>query len=1012
MLASTFKILKRTLLIAVILLVLLVGGTALYVRFFPINITPFAEKILPYVAPNFNITFSELWLKHDGKFTVSAENVAFEGNPNNANSTNTNKIGGIERLEFRLSNRSLLWLKPSPKHIVLSGLYYEGEINTDSAQKSAKPNKLNEFTKLIKRMRYLSTLELSKINIILQDVTTGTQWALKNGQGQGTYYGENGLNIKLNGQLAQNKEKLAPAEITLQTDPSSQTTNLSVNLSYVNSGWIKPYLPTAKKDIFQGQISLRFGSNWSPKAGWSPLLIKSEINDITLNIPQIYKTPHTFQSASIAAQYNLNNKNIKLINLNIKDKDFNLNLSGDIKDLKNNITAKLEGSIVTEKAENLFAHLPSARMKKVLPWMQENIKGTFATSVTIALDAPLKTLFKCAPNIACPGLTIAAGINPNSQIKPLKQAPAVIAQAPSQFYMRNGQIEVIIPAGTIGQQKVKNITAILTNLQTLPQNPRILKVESTASGNMQESVPIIKDIFKIDLPYNLNGQHASAISIAIPFYKGVPPVAENISMTLNSQIKSASLINGLNNKPLALNNAKLTLKDGILRANGQANYSDMPLNFTYKNILKTKKTTGTLQGSTNLKNLPFNLPKFLDLSGTVPLNITYTKTGKTTPLQLEIKTDLTQATASIPKLNWQHRPGTPLKFNLQGTLQGNALNAELFTLTGSANNTLNNARQNTEIAGSFYYVPNAKTSELTLQASPFILGSTNANITYDNNNLTITGKNLDLTRALATPDNGQINWPENFKSTINLDRVLLKNGYVQSLKINANRPNNKWENFTITGALPDATNFNANFKPTPEGYRFQTRFSNLGAFLTNVGITEKMHGGQLIGQLNLDKQRNGSGTFTLNNTRLINAPVLVKLISLLSLDQLLSNNAGIEFETGIFPIHKKGASYSLKKAFLTGPAMALNFNGDILPLEKYINIDGELVPTAGINRAVNSIPILGDLLTGSQDGIFVAEFKVKGPWQKPEISVKPLSTVTPGIIKDFFNIFTGKNKDK
>ena len=82
--------------------------------------------------------------------------------------------------------------------------------------------------------------------------------------------------------------------------------------------------------------------------------------------------------------------------------------------------------------------------------------------------------------------------------------------------------------------------------------------------------------------------------------------------------------------------------------------------------------------------------------------------------------------------------------------------------------------------------------------------------------------------------------------------------------------------------------------------------------------------------------------------------------------------------------------------------MDLRFNGSYGRLNSQLNIQGNLAPAIPFNRLVSKVPLIGTILTGSQDGVVVADFRLKGPISAPEINVLPLSVLTPGLLKDLF----------
>ena len=73
---------------------------------------------------------------------------------------------------------------------------------------------------------------------------------------------------------------------------------------------------------------------------------------------------------------------------------------------------------------------------------------------------------------------------------------------------------------------------------------------------------------------------------------------------------------------------------------------------------------------------------------------------------------------------------------------------------------------------------------------------------------------------------------------------------------------------------------------------------------------------------------------------------------------------------------------------------------------KLISLRGTLVPATTINKAIGSIPILGEILVGKKigEGVFGVSYKVQGKSSSPKVLVNPLSILTPGAFRKIFSV--------
>jgi len=86
-----------------------------------------------------------------------------------------------------------------------------------------------------------------------------------------------------------------------------------------------------------------------------------------------------------------------------------------------------------------------------------------------------------------------------------------------------------------------------------------------------------------------------------------------------------------------------------------------------------------------------------------------------------------------------------------------------------------------------------------------------------------------------------------------------------------------------------------------------------------------------------------------------------------------------------------------------GTSLGINFSGDLNLATNTVGADGTLVPAYIINSLLGNIPVIGDILTGGEGGgIVAANFSVEGPMRDPEVSVNPISILTPGFLRNLF----------
>jgi hypothetical protein len=78
-----------------------------------------------------------------------------------------------------------------------------------------------------------------------------------------------------------------------------------------------------------------------------------------------------------------------------------------------------------------------------------------------------------------------------------------------------------------------------------------------------------------------------------------------------------------------------------------------------------------------------------------------------------------------------------------------------------------------------------------------------------------------------------------------------------------------------------------------------------------------------------------------------------------------------------------------------------------------LNLEGTVVPAYALNTAVSKVPLVGAMLTGGEgQGVFAANYSVKGTDNNPDVSVNPLSMLTPGFLRGLFDALDSPSKEE
>jgi hypothetical protein len=143
----------------------------------------------------------------------------------------------------------------------------------------------------------------------------------------------------------------------------------------------------------------------------------------------------------------------------------------------------------------------------------------------------------------------------------------------------------------------------------------------------------------------------------------------------------------------------------------------------------------------------------------------------------------------------------------------------------------------------------------------------------------------------------------------------------------------------------------------------------------------------------------------MKNVRVVKAPAMAQLLTMASLRGLADtlNGEGVMFTTVKAPLEIRGRKLMVGESRASGPALGITTKGVADLGSGSLDFQGVIVPAYGINSVVGHVPVLGQLLTSRKgEGVLGLSYAAKGPIEKPQIYVNPLSLVTPGILRRVF----------
>lgn len=195
--------------------------------------------------------------------------------------------------------------------------------------------------------------------------------------------------------------------------------------------------------------------------------------------------------------------------------------------------------------------------------------------------------------------------------------------------------------------------------------------------------------------------------------------------------------------------------------------------------------------------------------------------------------------------------------------------------------------------------------------------------------------------------------------------------------------------------------------------QFQLIASDAGDFLKGLDITDRMSKGalELKGTYSdLKTPPSFAGRLFITDFNLKNSQILGRILSIGSFTGLANalTGSGIAFSKLAVNIDHNAGVVELSEGSAHGAAMGITVEGTVDTNTTALRLKGVVVPAYMLNSLLSNIPIIGELAGGAGEGLIAFNYSVKGTYHEPDVSVNPLSALTPGFLRGIFN--AGENK--
>ncbi|WP_137112099.1 AsmA-like C-terminal region-containing protein [Rhodobacter sp. SY28-1] len=529
----------------------------------------------------------------------------------------------------------------------------------------------------------------------------------------------------------------------------------------------------------------------------------------------------------------------------------------------------------------------------------------------------------------------------------------------------------------------------------ITQRPATAKVDLVTSASLTATLSLLDQepfsfFSKAGQPYNLgDGRAELQATILMPMKPKIP--FEEVNFTVAGTIRdftSPVLVPG---RILTAPEVAVAVNTDGLQLAGKGKLDLMPVDLTYlQGFGPEQKGRARVNGTVMLsdavlRDFGVELPAG-SVRGEGPAAIDVAMV-KDEPPQLTLTSNLTGLALRLDALGWSKGATAKAALDLEATLSRQPV-VERLTLkaagldargriTTRENGGLDKAEFDRVVAGDWL-------------DAPVTLTGRGKGAAVD---VALTGGTLDM-RRMPEGDSGA---GGGGPIRVRLDALRISEG-IRLTDFRGDFGSNGGFNGTFTAGVNGSAEIAGVAAPAKFGTAVRITSQNAGAVMAAAGIFDQGRGGTLdMTMVPRGPKGEYSGKATFTRLRVQGAPALAELLSAVSVVGLLEqmNGEGLAFNNGEVSFILSPKAVEITQGSAVGASLGISFAGLYLTGSGRIDLQGVISPIYLVNG-------VGQILTRRGEGLFGFNYRLTGTTADPNVSVNPLSVLTPGMFRELF----------
>lgn len=666
-------------------------------------------------------------------------------------------------------------------------------------------------------------------------------------------------------------------------------------------------------------------------------------------------------------------------------------------------------------------------------WIEANITAGVArdahAEIGLAANADLSemTVTRASGSLDGTGLTI-SWLRP---VPPIEQGRAVLRVIdPDTLEIDFGS----------GRQRVKGGALALTGgsmrIAGLMQRDQVATVQADVAGSLPDVIALLSEprLHLLDRhPISLNnpaGDVAATVAVTVPL--DARATMDDIAIHVAAHVDNAALGGVVAGRDLSAGVLDLTADNDGLTVKGTALVAGIPASVDAAMDFRAGPPTQVLQrvtvaGRPDARQLS---AAGLDATGLLagPIGLqAVLEEQRDGSGSVSVNADLADATLTVAPLDWRKPPGTAAHAKAQLWLQNDRLDgidqidADGDGLTLRASATCDGGRVSlvrlnrlmlgrTEVQGTVQFPTSPRATPIQVRLSGPLL-DLSARLTRPKAAGPRAPASPPPQSSAPSPPTPSLPGPP-WTLDARFDRVLMAAGYAFApVSVQAENDGSVFQRLRVDGRFSNRAAFALQIAPEGGTRHLTATVARTGDLLRALDVTGTMQGGGLTLRGTYDDSRPGHplhGTAELTDFRVSQAVGLGKLLQAMTLYGLVDvlRGPGLAFTRMVAPFTLSDDTLELADARAFSPSLGLTARGRINIDGGTADLQGTIVPAYFFNSLLGNVPLVGRLFSPERGGgVFAASYSLRGKLDDPDVSVNPLSALTPGFLRGLFGLF-------